>query len=115
MKIDHPSRAERALVTRRQLLRLAPTAAVFVPVVGALASGCSKSEPEVDCTDLSALQPAEIQMRSSIGYQSHGPKDLTCDKCVHWVPGATPECGKCRVMPGPVEAAGYCRLYAPKA
>jgi hypothetical protein len=103
-----------AAVTRRALLKLAPTAAVFVPVVGALFAACSKTEAGADCLDLSALAPQELQMRSNIGYQAHGPKDLTCDKCVHWIAGNTPSCGKCRVMPGPVEAGGYCRLYAPK-
>jgi hypothetical protein len=101
-------------VTRRQLLRMAPAAAVVAPLVGVWVAACSKSEPEVDCSDLSALTPAELAMRSRIGYQSRAPKGLECDKCVHWIAGTTPTCGKCRVMPGPVDSLGYCRLFAHK-
>jgi hypothetical protein len=47
-----------------------------------------------------------------VGYQARGPKpELQCDQCVQWQAGPVATCAKCRVMPGPVDSVGYCRLF----
>jgi hypothetical protein len=74
-------------------------------------AACAQSQPAVDCTDLSALSPDELQLRSQVAYQARGPNGLSCNKCFHWLAEATPNCGKCRVMPGPVDPMGYCKLF----
>ncbi|HEX2734736.1 MAG TPA: hypothetical protein VHM70_24190 [Polyangiaceae bacterium] len=95
-------------ISRRVTLLLAPASLV------GLVFGC-KSEPKVDCTDVSAVSAPDLARRSALGYQVQAPKpEMACTLCVHYVAGATPDCGTCRVLPGPVSPAGYCKLFAAK-
>ncbi len=101
------------VATRREALRHLVVLSASVAVPGFLA-GCSKKPT---CTDVSGLSPDELKMRNeTAAYVDSAPDpSKRCDVCVQWVPGASPTaCGGCKVVKGPINPQGWCKLFAPK-
>jgi len=66
--------------------------------------------------DGATLSAEELEQRAKIGYTERAPKaDLTCVRCAQYVPAQAGDCGTCRVMPGPTNPQGYCKLFQPNA
>jgi len=89
-----------------------------LPLLGAL--GCKKeSTPAATqgtCSDVTGLPPGEIKLRDQLEYVDRTPfAGKVCVSCQHYTapkPGET--CGGCKVVPGKIHPAGYCKLYTPR-
>ncbi|WP_426294810.1 high-potential iron-sulfur protein [Dyadobacter endophyticus] len=80
-------------------------------------SGASKNTPATDpCSDLTNVDPVDVQKRKSLGYTNKSPlPDSQCDNCKLWVPVKEgQECGGCLLFTGPVNPAGHCTYWAPQ-
>lgn len=99
-------------IPRREALRklaLFSTAAV----APALVLGC-KSKPS--CTDVSGLNTDEINARTNTAQYVDAAPDPAkkCNGCVQFVPGPENKCASCKVVKGPINPEGYCKLWVAK-
>ena|SRR6187402_3525662 len=96
--------------------RTALARVIALPLVGAFPlafGGCSRS---LQCSDLSGLSPEDVKLRSeTAGYVELSP-DVTkrCDACLQFTAGAPDACGSCKLVKGPINPVGTCKLFAPK-
>jgi len=75
--------------------------------------GC-KSKPS--CNDVSGLSPDELSARTTTAaYVEHSPDPAKkCSGCVHFVPNGPSACGGCKVVKGPIDPDGSCRIFLAK-
>lgn len=68
------------------------------------------------CSDLTGVDPTDVQKRKSLGYTNKSPlPDSQCDNCKLWVPAKEgKECGGCLLFTGPVNPEGHCTYWAPQ-
>ena len=80
-------------------------------------SSAGSSAASTNCTDTSALDDQQKQVRTTLQYvDATTIADKRCDNCQQYVAataGGQP-CATCRVMPGPVSAGGYCSAWVAK-
>ena len=97
------------------VIRLAVLGAV--PSVLSACSGGGDSGGGLNCTDVTGLAPADVQMRTSQAYvevSTHGAQN--CGTCnFYTAPTAAGACGGCQVIRGPINPAGYCNLFVARA
>lgn len=104
-------------LSRRELLKKGAAVGVAGMAVSFLAA-CKKKpaeEPvaEADsCSDLSGLTAAEKEMRTTLKYVDKTDKADTCATCQFFTAGTG--CGKCTIIKGPIQAAGWCASWAKK-
>jgi len=69
----------------------------------------------LSCADSPELTDVERQTRTALKYVdlSETPEQ-DCTNCVQFEPGAEGACGKCKVLPGPVNPVGHCSVWAAK-
>jgi hypothetical protein len=103
-----------ALVSRRGLLGRAATAALAAAGVGAAVAGCKKA-PLV-CDGIPGIAPADVQLRATLDYKDISPAlDRQCVDCTLYVAAPTEDaCGGCKVVRGPVNLKGTCRVFLRK-
>ena len=103
--------------SRRDMLQR--SAAVGVLAVAGVVGGaaCSK-EKRLVCTDTSALAPADAAFRTSpaVAYEDTAADPAKpCNRCQQFVPPPGPHaCGSCKVVKGPVNPNGGCKLFVAK-
>jgi hypothetical protein len=100
---------------RRDLLR----SALALPVVaaaGPLLQACGGGGDELTCTDTAGLDPAAVQMRTSLAYVDRSPHGATknCTNCNFYQAAAAGQCGGCTLIRGPIHPEGYCNSWAAK-
>ena len=96
---------------RRAFLRTAAAGSLALVPVAALVS-CSK---KLDCTDMSGLSPDEQNLRKTNEYVDASPNPAkSCENCLQFVAAAPDQCGSCKVLKGPINRLGYCKLWAQK-
>lgn len=99
-------------IERREALRrlVVISAAAVTP---AWLIACSNKQ---SCLDVTGLTPEEVKARNETAKYVEQTMDAAkrCSGCTHFVAGAPDKCGGCKVIKGPVNAEGYCNLYAPK-
>jgi hypothetical protein len=112
-------------VTRREFLG---RMAVLGAAVGAapLLAACAKEEGAettgdgapvaMDCSDLTALTDAEVKTRTDLQYvEASVQADQNCLNCQQYTAGAdAATCGTCTLVPGPINAAGWCLSWVAK-
>jgi hypothetical protein len=85
---------------------------------GALLVACGKSEPAtpaLSCTDTSSLDEAGVTTRIDNEYVDHTPiKDKPCSACAQYEPAPAGSCGGCKVVKGPINPDGYCKVWVAK-
>lgn len=66
------------------------------------------------CSDLTGLTDQEKQMRGALQYvEVTDIPDKRCDNCQLYIkPEGTAACGACKILKGPVTAAGHCTSWA---
>lgn len=99
-----------AVVTRRSLL---VHGASGMALLGAAACGKGPSF----CNDVSSLSAEQRTARTALAYEDATPQPgKTCVKCGQYVPAEkVSDCGRCKVLPGPVHPNGYCLAYTAKS
>jgi hypothetical protein len=97
-------------VSRRHLVLLG---ASTLAVLGGVAC---KKQPPASCNDTNSLSPADIELRKTLEYVDRSPLEANhCEKCRQYEePAAVDQCGKCKVMKGPVHPHGTCKVFAPR-
>lgn len=101
------------IYSRRDALRISLT------VLGAggaafAAMGCGKKE--LACTDTSALSADDVSARTALAYVDKSPDAAKmCSGCMQFIPAAPDQCGGCKVVKGPINPAGYCKVWGAKA
>lgn len=85
-------------------------------VLGATAAACNKKPAAVSCTDTSALAPADLQVRTALGYVDASTEPgKNCSGCQQFIAAPAPgSCGTCKVVKGPINPAGYCKSFVAK-
>ncbi|GGM94549.1 hypothetical protein GCM10010967_29820 [Dyadobacter beijingensis] len=81
-----------------------------------LAAQTATSTNADPCSDLTGVDPVDVQKRKSLGYTSQSPlPDSQCDNCKLWIPVKEgKECGGCLLFTGPVNPGGHCTYWAPQ-
>lgn len=99
-------------ITRRvALVRVA--ALPFATVVGLELVACSKGP---QCSDTSSLSPDDARLRTEIAaYVEQSPDPAKhCSGCVQFTSGGEKSCGTCKVVKGPINPGGSCKLFVAK-
>lgn len=96
---------------REALFRLAVFAAL--PATVASLASC-KSKP--NCNDLTGLSTDEVNQRQNVAqYTEHAADPAKkCSACVQFLPGAQNACATCKVVKGPIDPEGGCKLWVAK-
>lgn len=103
------------LISRRDLLQKSAAVAGALAVFGG-AAACSKQPAALVCTDTTGLAPADVTVRTTLGYTdvSMEPGKM-CSNCQQFVPNATPNtCGSCKILKGPINPKGHCKSWVAK-
>lgn len=103
------------LIARRDALRHLGVLAASFALPGVLQSGCSRRP---SCADVTGLSPDEVRARNDTAAYTETAPDPSkkCSLCAQWVPPpSTPACGGCKVVKGPINPEGGCRLFVAKA
>jgi len=100
--------------SRRDMLQR--TAALGVLAVAG-GTACSK-EKRLVCTDTSGLEAADLALRTAptVAYMdTAADPSKTCDKCQQFIAAPAPNaCGTCKVVKGPINPRGGCKLFVAK-
>jgi hypothetical protein len=99
-------------IHRREALRHLAVVSIsaFAP---AMLAACSKKP---SCSDLSGLSTDEVNQRNSIAAYTETAMDASkrCSLCAQFVPAAPNACGSCKVVKGPINPEGTCKLFVAK-
>ena len=67
----------------------------------------------MDCSDTSGLTETDLATREGLEYVAVSTTpDQDCLNCEHYEEAAEGECGTCALVPGPIDAAGWCLSWA---
>ena len=97
------------MIDRREALRQLGLISLSVFVIPA----CSKKP---SCQDVSGLSTDEVNQRQNIAQYQEQSMDAVkrCQGCVQFVPGPKDACGSCKVVKGPINPEGGCKLWTAK-
>lgn len=103
--------AARTLTRRAALLRV--VALPFAAAVGTELAACSKGPK---CDDTSGLSPDDAKIRTEVAaYQEQAPDQTKrCALCLQFNSAGDKACGTCKVVKGPINPGGYCKLFQAK-
>jgi hypothetical protein len=95
---------------------LAASSGLALQACGGDSGGDEKSAASVKCDDVTALDDAQKAQRTALGYvEASVQEGKNCTNCQQNVPAADPAaCGTCKVVPGPINPAGYCNVWVQK-
>ena len=99
-------------IARRDVLRRLVVLSLSAGAAPLLAA-CSRKP---SCNDVTGLSPEDVRARNdTAAYTEVAPDPAkACSACAQWVPGGANACGGCKVLKGPINAGGSCKLFAPK-
>ena len=74
-------------------------------------------DPDLDCSDLSRLWPAEVRTRTDNVYVQRSTTPLQyCFNCTNFErAGSDRTCGTCRTVKGPINPGGWCKTWTARA
>lgn len=100
-------------MARREALRHLAVFSAAAVVPGFLSSGCSKKP---SCDDVSGLAPADQAVRRDTAAYVEAAPDASkkCSGCVQYEPKGENACGGCKVVKGPINPEGWCKLWVVK-
>lgn len=107
------------LIDRRQLLRRVVLGSAAV-TVGAVAAACDNFKPKpaaLTCADTTGLAPDDVKMRVELSAYVDKATDASkkCSGCIQFQAApAAGSCGTCKLVKGPINPDGYCKLFAAK-
>jgi len=99
-------------LTRRSVL----ARVLVLPLVGALpvlASGCSKGPK---CDETGNLSADDVKLRTEVAGYAEVSTDPAkhCSACVQFTSAGKDSCGTCKVVKGPINPGGSCKLFVLK-
>jgi hypothetical protein len=99
-------------IDRRQAIQhLAILSLSTLLPAGAIA--CSKKP---SCLDVTGLSADDVNQRNAIAAYADQAVDAAkkCSLCAHFVPSAPNACGACKIVKGPINPDGTCKLFLAK-
>jgi High potential iron-sulfur protein len=104
-------------IRRREALRSLVVLSTSFAIPGAALGlvGCSKKP---SCSDVTGLSPDELRTRNDIATYTEVAPDASkkCTLCAQFVPAPSANaCGSCKVVKGPINPEGWCKLFVAKA
>jgi hypothetical protein len=98
-------------IHRREALRHLAVLSAAAVVPGLLA-GCSKKP---SCEDVTGLSPADVAVRRDTAAYVETAADPAkrCALCAQYLAAAANACGSCKVVKGPINPEGGCKLFVP--
>jgi len=101
-----------ATLTRRNVLVRAVSLPLVLAVPPALAA-CARGP---SCNDTSSLSADDAKIRTEAAAYVEQSTDPTkhCSACLQFNAGAKDACGSCKVVKGPINPNGSCKLFQPK-
>lgn len=102
-------------IPRRDALRHLGVLAASFALPAALQSGCSRKP---SCADVTGLSPDDVRARNDTAAYTETAPDPSkkCSICAQWVSAPTPTaCGGCKVVKGPINPDGWCKLFVAKS
>lgn len=106
--------------TRRRFVRCAALASAGTLAgcggaarIAVLRERAKRLGADLDCSDVSSLQPAEARTREENEYRHHSDKDdQFCLGCLNFVPAAVETaCATCKTVRGPINPDGWCKQW----
>ncbi len=106
------TRAMSPRIPRREALRHLAVLSLSTVVPAGLVA-CSKKP---SCTDVSGLSGDDVNQRNNIAAYVEQAPDASkkCSLCVQFTPAAPNACGGCKVVKGPINPDGTCKLFVAK-
>jgi hypothetical protein len=100
-------------LTRRAALARALALPIYAALPAAL-FGCAKGP---HCEDTSALSPDDAKLRTEVAVYVEVSPDPTkhCSDCIQFTSAGKDACGSCKVVKGPINPVGSCKLFQKKA
>lgn len=103
------------MISRREVLEQSAAFGVLLVVSSA---ACGKEKHVLRCTDTTGLSTTDLQLRESpaVAYADlAADPSKPCDRCQQFLPPASPDtCGACKVVKGPINPQGGCKLFVAK-
>lgn len=98
---------------RREALRHLALFSAAAVVPGFLGSACSRKP---SCEDVTGLSPAEVAVRRDTAAYVEVATDPAkkCSACAQYEAKGPNACGGCKVVKGPINPEGSCKLFVPK-
>lgn len=99
-------------MTRRVALRRM----AVLPLVAALPAGLAACNRGPKCDDTTGLSPEDLKTRTEVAAYEEKSPDITryCSTCVQFNPAGSNACGTCKLVKGPINPEGTCKLYVAK-
>jgi hypothetical protein len=103
----------KARLARREALRHLAVFSAAAVVPGFLSAACSRKP---SCEDVTGLTPAEVTIRRDTAAYVEVAADPAkkCAACAQFEPKGANACGGCKVVKGPINPEGGCKLFVPK-
>jgi hypothetical protein len=115
MKFKYDSVAKDAEGSQVGLLsrRAALTRLAVLPIVAALPAVVPACSRGPKCEDTGGLSAEDVKIRTQVAAYVDQSPDVTkyCSACAHYVPAAKDACGGCKVVKGPINPNGTCKLF----
>ncbi len=104
----------KSVMARRDALRHLAIFSAAAVVPGFLTTGCSKKP---SCEDVSGLSPADATVRRDTAAYVEATTDPAkkCSNCAQYEGKGPDACGGCKVVKGPINPEGGCKLWVAKA
>jgi|SRR5689334_19194752 hypothetical protein len=99
-------------LTRREAL----AHVIMLPLAGALPVALGACARGPKCEDTSGLSADDTRLRTEIAaYVEQSPDPAKhCSGCAQFTAGAKDSCGTCKVVKGPINPGGSCKLFVAK-
>ena len=109
---DNVPDPEEPIITRRTAI----ARAIALPLVAVLPAGLGGCARAPKCDDISGLSPEDAKVRTEAAAYTEVSMDPTkhCKDCAQYVGPPSGGCGTCKVVKGPINPGGSCKLFAPK-
>jgi hypothetical protein len=103
----------KTVMARREALRHLAVFSAAAVVPGFLSAGCSR---KLSCDDVSGLSPADQTVRRETAAYVEAAPDAAkkCSNCAQFEAKAPGACGGCKVVKGPINPDGWCKLWVVK-
>lgn len=104
----------RIVIARREAMRHLVVLSASLALPATLTQlGCSRKP---SCLDVTGLSPEDVRARQDVAAYTEAAPDPTkkCSACAQWIAAAPDACGGCKVVKGPINPEGSCKLFAPK-
>jgi hypothetical protein len=87
-----------------------------LPLVAAIPAGLAACNRGPKCDDTTGLSPEDLKVRKEVAVYEEKSPDITryCSACLQFNPAGSNACGGCKIVKGPINPEGTCKLFVAK-